>query len=59
MIMNKIESHIVPEESKILKKNFFTGGEFRHYNRLPMEVLEYLSSEVLKRYVNMVLQDKV
>ena len=58
MLMNEVESHVVPEENKILK-NFFTGGEFRHFNRLPMEVVEHPFAEVLKRYVNMKLKEKV
>lgn len=45
MLMNEVESHVVPEEGKIIK-NFFTEGEVRHCNRLPVEVVEYPFSEV-------------
>jgi len=38
---------------------FFTEGVFRHWNRLPKEVMVSLSLEVFKKCVSVPLQDMV
>jgi len=42
-----------------IRKNFFTGREVRHWNRLPREAVESLSLELFKKCVYMALQDMV
>ena len=42
-----------------IRKNFFTESVFRHWNRLPREVVESPSVEVFKKQVDMALQDMV
>ena len=41
------------------RKNFFTEGVVRHWNRLPKEVVESLSLEVFTKHVDVPLQDVV
>jgi len=42
-----------------IRKNCFTGGVVKHWNRLPREVVESPSLEVFKRCVDVALKDVV
>jgi len=42
-----------------IRKNLFTETVVRHWNRLPREVVESSSLEVVKKHVDMALQDTV
>jgi len=42
-----------------IMKNFFAGRVVRHWNRLPRQVFESPSLEVLKKLVDVALQDMV
>jgi len=42
-----------------IRKNFFTGGVVKHWNRLPREVMKSSSLEVFKKHIRMALWDMV
>jgi len=42
-----------------IRKNLFTERVIRHWNRLPRELIESLSLEAFKRYVDVALRDMV
>jgi len=42
-----------------IRKNFFPERVVRHWNRLPREVVESPSPEMLKKHVDLALQDMV
>ena len=41
------------------RKNFFSEGVMRHWNRLPREGMESLIMEVFKKHVDIALRDVV
>jgi len=42
-----------------IKKNFFSEGVVRHWNRLPREVTVSLSLEIFQRLVDVAIRKKV
>ncbi|KGL78830.1 hypothetical protein N309_07404, partial [Tinamus guttatus] len=42
-----------------IRKNFYTKGVVKHWNRLPREVVESLSLAVFKKHVDEALKDIV
>lgn len=40
-------------------KNLFSESVFKHWNKLPREVIESLSLEIFKKHVNVSLRDMV
>ncbi|KFQ15003.1 hypothetical protein N330_11306, partial [Leptosomus discolor] len=42
-----------------IRKNFFTKRVFKHWNRLPREVVESPSLEVFNKHVDVALVDMV